>query len=543
MRTIKGCISCLITTLTFLGLHYEKEVKTSLNRSKFSTNNLSFDPNLEKNKELENNSIAKYNIKGKEGTNSTKNSFIQSLNSTSTEEKDLGGYNNFVIKINEAFFEAKRAYITANSYRYSRSYITKYSNEFYAASMKHIWAFLNCEEDNIRFYKNTKKDMREQFYNLLSLKEDDKKNDLYKTELPKFKSKIESHLRTIDWNRKRCKGNDNNAYREVDYYLLREFCSIWGCINKIVSFTKGYAYNTNIAYSDAMDRAMHGVSQYKLSDKNFSEIRDFLNSDRVQIIMKENICKKELKNSLKLLIEEISDMNDTYVKDVNTEHNFFSSYKNDCKNAMSINITKNNITYIFTTALQHNGGYQQYNIWNNQLKSNFYEIQKKFKDLLKNALKGLGEEINSLVYPENVIMEVKKIFTEGNDAYHRTKSLIEENFRLENLSHKYKNKRISDITSELTELYARALAHNINLKDKFNSFNTKYKSIESNINSVELAKRELLLEESKLTDITYDILAKKKDIEDIIGSANNELALLKSDYDELMTLVSEIQSS
>ncbi|CRG85611.1 reticulocyte binding protein, putative, partial [Plasmodium relictum] len=236
-------------------------------------------------------------------------------------------------------------------------------------------------------------------------------------------------------------------------------------------------------------------------------------------------------------------MNDTYVKDVNTEHNFFSSYKNDCKNAMSINITKNNITYIFTTALQHNGGYQQYNIWNNQLKSNFYEIQKKFKDLLKNALKGLGEEINSLVYPENVIMEVKKIFTEGNDAYHRTKSLIEENFRLENLSHKYKNKRISDITSELTELYARALAHNINLKDKFNSFNTKYKSIESNINSVELAKRELLLEESKLTDITYDILAKKKDIEDIIGSANNELALLKSDYDELMTLVSEIQSS
>ncbi|CRG84618.1 reticulocyte binding protein, putative, partial [Plasmodium relictum] len=422
MRAINGWINCLITTFAFLSLHYEKEVKTSLNRSKFSTNNLSFDPNLEKNKELENNSIAKYNIKGKEGTNSTKNSFIQSLNSISTEEKDLGGYNNFVIKINEAFSEAKRAYITANSYKYSRSYIRKYSTEFDAASTKYIRPFINCEEDNIRFYKNTKKDMREQFYNLLSLKEDDKKNDLYKTELPKFKSKIESHLRTIDWNRKRCKENDNNAYQKVHNYLFREFCSIWGCINKIVSFTKGYTYNTNIAYSDAMDRAMYRISQYKLSDKNFSEIKDFLSSDVVQIIMKENICKKELKNSLKLLIEEISDMNDIYVKDVNMEHNCLSSYENDKKNAMSTNITKNNIGYIFTTAYQHIGGYQHYNIWNNELKSNFYEVQKKFKDLLKNALEGLREEINSLVYPENVIVEAKQIFTKGNDAYHRTKN-------------------------------------------------------------------------------------------------------------------------
>ncbi|CRG84354.1 reticulocyte binding protein, putative [Plasmodium relictum] len=528
-----------LTVCTTKGQCYKKNVKIALNKSKYNTNNLLFYLNLKNNEKFKNSFISEYENKKKKEPNSTKNSFIQSKILVSTDEI-LRYYNNFVDEINIHFDTITKYHINAAAYDDSSSYLSNYKNAFNRNTKSDIEELSKCTKEIMKFFKETKQKMQEEFYNLLSLKEDNKTNQ-YQLGYQKFKSNIQKHELTTRSEMRTCGQKNKGAYNSL-YRLIRdEFCTNVEC-NLMVSIDKKQVKKSNFVYSKVMDEYKEKMLTYTRSNKDVLEqISTFLNSEVVQIIIKENICEKTCRNSLRMLVKKIDDTEKIYKNGIDKENKYYNEFQSDCSRAQTLYLQKEYISNTLIKSLERYEGFVCYNKWNSELKKNFDEDKKQFDSILQNVLEELGKNIVSLVYPENIATESNQIFSKATEIYNRTVNMIREHFIvLENLSYKYSIIEISNIIDELTQLYSDVFNYEISLKDKYRELNMKYKSIEDNKNEVEKIKGTIQLRENKLVDLTYDVLNKKKKIDDIIRSAKNELDTLNEYDQELKTLIGEI---
>ncbi|CRG85178.1 reticulocyte binding protein, putative [Plasmodium relictum] len=493
------------------------------------------------------NSSKTYNTKEekkKDKVNGITNSFIQTVNTPSIDINALNEYNTLIRTIEEKITIAKDLYVTANSYN-DLIFHLSYSNKlnFVKYSSPKIADFVNCENNAINFYEKTKQDIRKRFYNLISLLGDDVKKSLYESELHSFREKVKGDLETTKKYHDRCINKDSTAFNSVNNYIKKEFCGLFGC-NGVECDLYGCINTINNRYKKIIEAYLNKLKVNKKADSDFlQEIDDFLNSDNKLLRIKNgNMCEKEVKNSLKLLIEEVSDIKDVYKKNADITYDYLDKLKVCNSHALKKSFPSSSIAKELDYVSILGNGIHHYKIWNDRLRRNFNEYKGEVNNLFKKELEELGEKIKSLVYPESVKLESEKIVSDSRELFSNIKSIIDGDIgNLEYLSHGYSSSEISSIQSELNALYAEVSMHNTSIEEKMNLSNTKHSSIMSRSSDIESMKRELPLDkENNLIDITEEVLSIKKNIENIIESSSDELDILRENYNQLQKLENTI---
>ncbi|CRG95530.1 reticulocyte binding protein, putative [Plasmodium gallinaceum] len=619
MKKKKFRVTFLSLLFALFGISHEIEDKNALNKFKYNDNNLLFYSNIEESKELENNSIIRYNNKGKEKyktfnnlgenrynkrskkfrnvnikashsprsissvklgnsnentnasyfsyikkntpyssntyiikeengkdkVNGITNSFIHTASIRSIESDTLKEYDSFMRLIDEKLTNAKNSYIISNSYGELKSFFNdSHRTKFVRHSSNVVSTLIDCDFNLIKFCKNSKVEMRKKFYDLLLLSEDAEKRDLFNNDLRLFKSKINEDIKAATNYYNECKKKDEKAFLLVDNYIKKEFCNNQGCnpykcSSRVCTYVLLHMYKKVIRYY-LVARKLHK------EDENFlREVENFLNYDKILLrIKEESFCKKKAKNSLKVIIEEIMDIKDNYKKNIDAIRYNYEMLDIAEKNSNNKSFKKSTITRDLSYITSLGMGLHHYKIWNEKLKQLFYVFKSDTYSIYIKEVQNFGREIILLTYPESVKSESEQIILNSQEIFNNIKSIIGKYVEsLEYLSRAYNSPEIISIQNELNTLCGELSLYNTRVEEKMNLLNEKYNSIKSKPINIEKLKSELpLSKENNLTDVTEKILSIKKNIENIIATASDDLSILRDNYSDLQRLKNEISS-
>ncbi|CRG84732.1 reticulocyte binding protein, putative [Plasmodium relictum] len=584
---------------------YENKLKISSNKFKSSTKKLSSDWNLKKNKNLNNNTIKKYNEKRKneeiinfqssgykkkinnlknevkkksylskissekiknsiirtkspylvkikrnnpysfeinnikeekikKTLNDIINSFIQTRNLEPIELNILTDYSSLIRTIDENYTKVKDFYIKAHTYLSYGSYLllNDYAKGVYKNSIEpSINQLISQINDAILFYESSRNDMRERLNNL-QLQNDKTQNNLYDTKLSEFKSKTEEILSKARSHLEDITKINGVIFDRVAYYM------------KYVTLISRIYFEIEKMYKKKVsDYVNRNSLNSKVHEDFLKEVENFLNIDNIANFKQNKCYKNNIKYKIKLLMEEISDIQKIY------KENFNSISKNhdilvNCNKSMTpwtVEVWRYSwrrdecVANIFIP-MNSLSSIQILEECNRKLREKFEKKKKDISDLFTVTVKELEGKINSLVYPEDLELESEKNISSSQEIINNVKLTISENSRsLEDLSNNYRSAKFSSIKNKLAQLYAEVIVHNDNMISIFDSMNEKNNYIKSSKNKIENLKSKRISTQEGNIEKIIDGLS------NIIENVESEITLIKSKFDALNQNYLELQ--
>ncbi|CRG85332.1 reticulocyte binding protein, putative [Plasmodium relictum] len=460
-------------------------------------------------------------------------SFIEEKTSELIDHQLLNDYRSLIKQLDENYKKGRDSYIKLLSYKETEKYYLEKEKEYYQnfqiRIVPAIDEIIKSAEEYINYCKKSKDDIKKKMNELELIENVEKvdtitqKIDAFKSDIVVIKEKLNKDFESIEKKRE-------DVYKDVDTYLKLERIKVKQKRNVRGSYRK-----TIESYLGEMDSCEKCGNLTK-------ECENFLESDsKLLKIKNKNFYHKKYKHTLKLLMEEINDIITISKENEKIISDNFASIKDMQNNVRNFVFDNNNITEKATSLSIAYYNYIFAEKSCQELKLNFEKKKGEIYVLFDNIAKELGDEINSLVYPSEIESKNEKIYSQSKEILSYVDRMIHENCEiLEDLS--YSNQEISAIINKIIQLYSQIGTHNISLKREFHSINEKYNSFKSEKCQIETWKQNLPIDNQKiLIDITENVHAKKKNIEDIIASSNKKNEELERNFEALKSLKDEIE--